>query len=128
METIRGIAEIPTIRNNFKILLKLKTMEIKIQSLHFKANDLLEKFVQNKVGKLSHFNDRIVSGDVCLKLDKSQKLDNKVCEIRLSIPGNDLFAKRQSNTFEEATNEVVEALQKQLRRNKTQLQNKRHSK
>ena len=103
-------------------------MEIKIQSLHFKANDLLEEFVQEKVARLSHLNDKIISGDVCLKLDKSQKHDNKVCEIRLAVPGNDLFAKRQCKTFEEATNEVVEALQKQLRRNKTQLQNKRHSK
>ena len=103
-------------------------MKIKIQSLHFKANEQLEEFVQNKVSKLSHFNDRIVSGEVCLKLDKSKELDNKVCEIRLAIPGNDLFAKKQCTTFEEATNEVIDALQKQLRRKKTQLQNKRHSK
>lgn len=103
-------------------------MEIKIQSLHFKANDLLEEYVQKKVSHLSHFNERIISGDVCLKLDKSSKEDNKVCEIRLSVPGNDLFAKRQCKTFEEATNETVGALQKQLRRNKTQLQNNRKSK
>lgn len=101
-------------------------MEVKIQSLHFKANDLLEEYVQKKVSHLAHFNERIISGDVCLKLDKSSEENNKVCEIRLSIPGNDLFAKRQSNSFEKATNETVDALQKQLRRNKTQLQNRRH--
>ena len=45
-------------------------MEIKIQSLHFTANDQLEAFVQRKVNKLSRLNERIISGDVCLKLDK----------------------------------------------------------
>ena len=103
-------------------------MEIKIQSLHFKANVLLQEYVLKKVNRLSHFNERIISGDICLKLDKSSKRDNKVCEIRLSIPGNDLFAKRQCDTFEKATNETVEALQKQLRRNKTEFENRRHSK
>lgn len=100
-------------------------MKIKIQSLHFKANNLLEEYVQNKVSKLSHLNEGIISGDVCLKLDKSTKEDNKVCEIRLSVPGNDLFAKRQCKTFEEATNETVDALQQQLKKRKTQLNNGR---
>lgn len=96
-------------------------MEIKIQSLHFKANDLLETYVQNKLKKLSHLNDRIISGNVCLKLDTSKKLENKVCEIRLALRGKDLFAKRQCKTFEEATNETVDALQQQLKKRKTQI-------
>ncbi len=96
-------------------------MEIKIQSLHFKASDLLEIYVQNKVGKLAQLNDRILSGDVCLKLDKSKKLENKVCEIRLALRGKDLFARRQSRTFETATNETVAALQQQIKKRKTQV-------
>ena len=96
-------------------------MQIKIQSLHFKANDLLETYVQNKVRKLSLLNNQIISGDVCLKLDKSKKLENKVCEIRLAVRGKDLFAKRQCKTFEEAANETVDALQQQLKKRKTQV-------
>ena len=96
-------------------------MEIKIQSLHFTANDQLEAFVQRKVNKLSRLNERIISGDVCLKLDKSAKTENKVCEIKLSVAGRDLFAKRQCKTFEEATNEAVDALQQQLLKRKTQI-------
>ena len=97
-------------------------MNIKIQSLHFTPHKKLNDFVNKKVSRLSHLYDRIESSEVCLKLDKSDKTENKVCEIRLIIPGNDLFAKRQSKTFEEATNETIEALQKQIEKVKTKFE------
>jgi ribosome-associated translation inhibitor RaiA len=61
-----------------------------------------------------------------LKLEKSDITANKVCEIRLAVPGNDLFATSQCTTFEEAVNETIEALQKQIRKLKTKFE-KRHS-
>ncbi|MFI5163868.1 MAG: ribosome hibernation-promoting factor, HPF/YfiA family [Bacteroidia bacterium] len=103
-------------------------MEIKIQSLHFTPTQKLFDYVNEKVEKLSHFGDRVAGGDVCLKLDKSKKLNNKVCEIKLSVPGNDLFAKHQCKTFEEAVNETVDSLQGQLRKQKTKKINRRHTK
>lgn len=96
-------------------------MEIKIQSLHFTTNSQLEDFVQTKMSKLSHLNERVILANVCLKIDKADKLNNKVCEIKLSLPGNDLFAKKRSETFEEAINETVDALQQQLKKRKTQI-------
>ena len=96
-------------------------MNIRIQSLHFKATEQLETFVQSKVDKLLRINDRIVTTDVTLKLEKSDKHENKVCEIRLTIPGHELFAERKCKSFEEATNEVVNALHDQLVKKKTQM-------
>lgn len=93
-------------------------MQINIQSLHFKASEPLETFVRTKVEKLAHINDQIISGEVILKLEKSDVNENKVCEIEVHIPGNNLFAKRQSKSFEEATNEAVDALQEQLKKRK----------
>lgn len=93
-------------------------MQINIQSLHFKASEALETFVRTKVEKLGHINNQIISGEVILKLEKSDINDNKVCEIRVHIPGNNLFAKRQSNSFEGATNEAVGAMQEQLLKRK----------
>jgi len=100
-------------------------MNLNIQSIHFTPSEALNSYITEKISKLDHFNIRIESGEVCLRLDKSAKAGNKVCEIRLAIPGNDLFAKRQCQTFEEATNQAIEALQKQLRRKKTILNKKR---
>jgi putative sigma-54 modulation protein len=93
-------------------------MQINIQSLHFRATEPLETFVRTKVEKLPHINHQIISGDVILKLDNSDINENKVCEIQVHIPGNNLFAKRQNKSFEEATNEAVAALQEQLLKRK----------
>ncbi len=96
-------------------------MNIRIQSLHFKATEELEAFVHAKVEKLFRINDRIVTTDVTLKLEKSDTHENKVCEIRLTIPGHELFAERKCKSFEEATSEVASALHDQLVKKRTQM-------
>ena len=93
-------------------------MKVKIQSIHFDADAKLLSFVEGKVGKLNTYSNAIINSEVFLKLDKSSTLENKVAEIRLMVPGNDLFAKRQCRTFEEATDQVVEALRRQLKKQK----------
>ncbi len=93
-------------------------MKINLQSLHFKASDNIKEFVEDKVGKLSHFDDKILSADVTLFSDDGKSIDNKVCEIRLVVPGYDDFVKRNAESFEEAIAGAVETLQKILRRKK----------
>ena len=89
-------------------------MKIIIQTPGFKADQKLLDFVTQKLEKLNQLNDDLVEGHVCLKLDNSNTQENKVCEIKLPIRGNDLFAMKQDRTFEDATNKVVEALKNQL--------------
>lgn len=97
-------------------------MQVKIQSLHFDADQKLINFTEEKINKLDTFYDGIISGDVTFKLDKSSATENKVVEIRLQVPGNsDIFAKKQCKTFEEAVDESVAALKKQVQRHKEKL-------
>lgn len=93
-------------------------MTIKIQSVHFDADKKLLDFIEDKVNKLTLFDDSIIGAEVTLRLDKNQNTENKVTEIRVNISGNDLFAKKQCKTFEEATDQSVEALKHQLSRKK----------
>ena len=93
-------------------------MKINLQSLHFKASDNLKELVEEKVGKLSRFDDKIISADVTLFSDDGKNIDNRVCEIRLVVPGYDDFVKRNAESFEEAIADAVETLQKILRRKK----------
>jgi ribosomal subunit interface protein len=88
-------------------------MKINLQSLHFKASDQLASFVEEKVNKLSRYDDTIISADVTLTLD-GNSVDNKICDIRLIVPGNDNFVKRNAETFEEAIAGCVDTLQKIL--------------
>ncbi|GAO29595.1 ribosome hibernation-promoting factor, HPF/YfiA family [Geofilum rubicundum] len=99
-------------------------MNITIQSVHFDAAEKLEQFIQQKVGKLDQYYDEIISSEVVLRLDKSETLDNKMAEVTLDIPGNNLFAKKQSKTFEEAVDMACEALRKQLVKRKDKIKAK----
>ena len=94
-------------------------MQIQVQSIHFDADSKLIAFIEEKIGKLGHFHDQIIGSEVYLRLDKSDVKENKITEIKLSVPGKDLFAKRQCKTFEEATDTAVEALRRQIRRHKS---------
>ena len=96
-------------------------MKVIINSVKFKTDKGLEDFISDKVSKLSGNFNGIISSEVTLKLDNAEDHNNKVAEIKLLIPGNDLFAKKQSKTFEEATDQAVDALRKQLVKYKEKL-------
>jgi putative sigma-54 modulation protein len=93
-------------------------MKLKIQSIHFDADKKLLDFIEEKVSKLDQFYDGIIGTDVILKLEKSSNVENKVAEIKIMIPGNDLFAKKKSKSFEEAVDTCVEALKAQVKKRK----------
>lgn len=94
-------------------------MKINLQTLKFKAKEELNNFVTEKVSKLERFDDKIMSADVTLFLDGASVPENKICEIRLIVPGYDDFVKKNAATFEEAISSSVDTLQKILRRKKS---------
>lgn len=94
-------------------------MDLNVHAVHFDADHELVDFVNTKVKKLELFFDNIIAGEVYLRLDKSSNSDNKIAEIKLSIPGKELFAKKQCRSFEEAADAACEALRRQVRKHKT---------
>lgn len=99
-------------------------MDIQIQSLHFDATDKLQSFVQKKVNKLSKYSDDIISADVTLKVVKPETNMNKDASIKLKVKNDDLFANKTAESFEEAIDLSVEALEKQLIKYKEKAQAK----
>ncbi len=96
-------------------------MKLQIQSIKFDADQKLLDFVDRKTNKLHTFYDKITGGDVFMRLDQGEKVDNKVIEIKLSIPGTTIFAKENAKSFEAATDLAVEALKVQLKKYKDKL-------
>ncbi len=96
-------------------------MKVSINAVHFKTDKKLDSFITEKVEKLSDMYDGIIGSEVTLKVNNTVDPENKVAEIRLLVPGNDLFAKKQSKSFEEATDIAVDALRKQLHKHKEKL-------
>jgi putative sigma-54 modulation protein len=94
-------------------------MNVNVQSIHFDADSKLVDFIQDKLDKLSQFHDNIISGDVFLRLSHDREgRENKLVEIRLNAPGQDLFSSRRAKTFEEAVVNTVDALRSQVERSK----------
>ena len=94
-------------------------MQMQIHSIHFDADARLLEFVEHKVGKLNTFHDQIIFCEVFLRVEKSDERDNKVSEVKIHVPGADFFAKRKAPSFEAGIDEVVEAIRRQIRKQKT---------
>lgn len=96
-------------------------MNIQIHSVRFDADKKLIDFVNQKLVKLTQFSEGIVSAEVYLRLDKDQERENKISEIKLEYRGGPLFAKKQSKSFEEATDQAIDALKKQITKHKQKM-------
>lgn len=93
-------------------------MRVNINAVHFKADKKLIAFINEKMGKLTQVFDGVIDGEVMLKVDNTDTRENKIAEIKVTIPGNNLYVKKQSATFEESTDVAIEALRRQLKRYK----------
>lgn len=93
-------------------------MKLQMHSIHFDADQKLIDFVQKKTEKLETFFDRIIDGEVIMKVENDDSRENKHLEIKLNIPGTQLFAKQKASSFEAAADEAVEALRRQLKKHK----------
>ncbi|MBT8359389.1 MAG: ribosome-associated translation inhibitor RaiA [Deltaproteobacteria bacterium] len=96
-------------------------MQIEVRSVHFTADIKLINFIKERLKKLEQIQDNIIDADVFLRLDNNNELKNKITEIKLNIPGTELFAKKQAKSFEEATDDAIAALRRQLRKRKGKL-------
>jgi len=100
-------------------------MNIQVNAVHFTADKKLVDFLNKKVIKLDTYFDGILSAEVILKIDKHEAANNKVVELKLSIPSTDyLFAKKQADSFEQACDLAVDAIRSQLKKFKEKLQDK----
>ena len=93
-------------------------MKINLKALKFNAKDHLKEFVTEKVSKLERFDEKIISADVTLSIQDGKHVDNKQCDIRLIVPGNDHIVKGIGEAFEEAVLKAVEKMQNILQRKK----------
>ena len=93
-------------------------MNVTINSVHFKADQKLEDFITKKVEKVCEKYAEVINAEVNLKLDNTDTPENKIADIRLVLKGDDLFASKQSKSFEEAIDTAVDALKKQLEKYK----------
>ncbi len=89
-------------------------MKLQMHSIRFDADQKLLDFIQKKVDKLETFYDRFIDGEIFLRIDKTDTNENKIVEVKLNVPGSQLFAKGQGTSFEAAADMAVEAIRRQI--------------
>lgn len=96
-------------------------MKLQINAVQFHASDQLTEFLQQKIDKLDTFYDRIIEGEVYLKLDNNNQISNKIVEIKLFVPGTTLFTKEEADSFETATDKALDSMSRQLKKYKDKI-------
>ncbi len=93
-------------------------MKVSVQSVNFNIDNDLVKFIERKVNNLEKYHDSIVGAEVFLKVQNSSEKENKISELKIKIPGNDIVIKKQNKSFEEGISLSVDSIKRQLLKRK----------
>ncbi|MEN8816013.1 MAG: ribosome-associated translation inhibitor RaiA [Nonlabens sp.] len=96
-------------------------MKVNTQAVNFDADVKLIEFAQVKLDKLEQFYSKIINADVYLKVQKTSAPENKIAEIRIFVPGDDMVVKKTCKTFEQCIDECASSLERQLKKRKEKL-------
>ncbi len=93
-------------------------MKVQMHSVHFDADQKLLEFIQQRLNKLETFYDKVIEGEVIMRLNNKDGIDNKTVEIKLLVPGSTLFSQEDAASFEAATDAATESLRRQITKHK----------
>lgn len=93
-------------------------MKVQMHSVHFDADKKLLDFVQQRLNKLETFYDKVTDGEVIMRLNNKDGIENKTVEIKLFVPGSTLFSAEDAASFEAAADAATDSLRRQITRYK----------
>jgi putative sigma-54 modulation protein len=96
-------------------------MKVNTQSVNFNADKKLIDFIQKRMDKLDMFYDKVIQSDVFLKVENTSGKENKIFEVKLSVPGDSFIVKKQCKSFEEGVDIAAASLERQLKKRKEKL-------
>ncbi|TVZ28283.1 putative sigma-54 modulation protein [Gillisia sp. Hel_I_86] len=96
-------------------------MEAIFQFVQLTKSERLEELTQQKLDKLENKYDWVIRADVFFKKQDGEEPKGFICNIRLSVPGPQVFAESNETSFEAAIAETVSDLDRQLSKRKAQM-------
>lgn len=96
-------------------------MNVNVQAVNFNVDGKLVDFIQERMSKLEKYYDRVVNSDVFLKVENTSEKENKIVEIKIHVPGDDLIVKKQGKTFEGAVDLAADSLERLLLKRKEKI-------
>lgn len=89
-------------------------MEIRIQAVNFDAAQQLRDFIEKKAAKLEKLCEGAPVAEVTLKVVKPESENNKDAQVRIKSGNSEFFASKVANSFEQAIDECLDAVEKQI--------------
>lgn len=89
-------------------------MKILFQSSDFKPTKRTIEYARKKIATLDKFHDGIIEAHVRIRKVRTSRADDKICELKVGIPGNDPYVAKRGFTFVEAINKAVEAMKRKI--------------
>ncbi|MDO5656586.1 MAG: ribosome-associated translation inhibitor RaiA [Flavobacteriaceae bacterium] len=96
-------------------------MKIYMQAIGFSAGESLEEYLTEKLEKLDTFYDQIIAANVIFKLDNNNSKDNKIVDIKLEVPGDDILVTKQGEAFPEVVDIAVDTLKRLIIKKKEKI-------
>ena len=93
-------------------------MDVRMQAIHFDASDKLLAFANKKAERLQRHNPAITTIDIKLSVVKPETAMNKEAVISVYQPQDETVASKTADSFEEAIDLALEAIERQLEKRK----------
>lgn len=93
-------------------------MDVRIQAIHFDIADKLVNFINKKAERMARHNVNITDVDVTLKVVKPETAMNKEAVIKVKAPQEEYVASKTADSFEEAIDLCLEAIERQMEKKK----------
>ena len=98
--------------------IKNTNMDKTIEPVNFNASQDLTKHVGEIFDKLTKYNDRIVSADIYLKSLRETPAGDKQVEVRVFLPGKDVFVSQDADSFVSAAQQAFDRLKVLVKKEK----------
>lgn len=94
-------------------------MNVNISAIHFEIAERLTEFINKKASRLAKHYPDMTDFDVKLKVVKPETAMNKEAVVKVTMPSaGDVVATKTADSFEEAIDLCLEAIDRQLEKAK----------
>ena len=94
-------------------------MNINFQSVNYNADSKLIEFAEKRIKKISQFYLNIIDVFIFTKIENASDRVNKLAELKICIPGDDVVVKKTAKSFEEAISLAADSAERILKRLKS---------
>jgi len=96
-------------------------MKVNVHAVNFTVDRKLVGYVQGRLDKLEKYYDRVVCSDVFFKVSNTTDKENKIAEIKVSVPGDEFVVKKQCKSFEQAVELAADSMERLLMKRKQKI-------